>query len=183
MSKKRYVVLDRDGTIIFERHYLSDPALVELLPNAAAGMRSMADMGFGLIMVTNQSGVGRGFFDESRLAEIHQRLADLLAAEGVYLDGIYYCPHLPSDNCTCRKPSTGLIETAAKELDFVPSDCFVIGDKPCDIELGENAGAKTILVKTGYGAKFAESGEIAPNYIVDDLLAAAQVISCQKVSV
>lgn len=176
MARRHFVVLDRDGTIIVERHYLSDPCQVELFPGTARGLRQLARMGLGLVIMTNQSGIGRGFFDESRLEQIHRRLQELLAAEGVYLNGIYYCPHTPDEHCLCRKPKTGLIDKAAQELNFNPQDSFVIGDKPCDIELGQQVGATTLLVRTGYGAEVAASGAIAPDYVVDDLWEAAQLI-------
>ncbi len=176
MPQRRFVVLDRDGTIIVERHYLSNPHQVELLPNAANGLCYMQEMGLGLVVVTNQSGIGRGFFDEDCLDHIHKQMRILLEAEGIYLDALYFCPHTPEDNCLCRKPRTGLIELAAEELDFDPKDCFVIGDKSCDIELGRRVGAKTILVRTGYGAQLISDPTLTPNYIVDDLWAASQVI-------
>ena len=176
MSKRRFVLLDRDGTIIVERHYLSNPAQVELLPNAAHGLRQMRDLGLGLVVITNQSGIGRGFFDEMRLQQIHARLAELLAVEGIALDALYFCPHLPADDCACRKPRPGLIESAAQALDFDPPHCFVIGDKACDIELGQRVGATTFLVRTGYGAPEAAHLTRPPDYIVDDLGAAAQII-------
>jgi len=176
MSNRRFVILDRDGTIIVERHYLSDPDQVELLPNAANGLRRMRDLGLGLVVITNQSAIGRRFFDEARLKQIHARLDELLEAEGITIDALYFCPHLPDDDCTCRKPRTGLIEAAAADLDFDPGDCFVIGDKPCDIELGQRIGATTFLVRTGYGTQEIPDLTIPPDYIVDDLLAASQVI-------
>jgi D-glycero-D-manno-heptose 1,7-bisphosphate phosphatase len=176
MTPKRFVLLDRDGTIIKERHYLSDPQQVELLPNAAKGLRLMRTMNLGLVGITNQSAIGRGFFDEVRLEQIHQRMGELLEAEGVYLDGIYYCPHTPADECTCRKPSVDLVNRAAKALEFSPHESFVIGDKPCDLELGQRVGARTFLVRTGYGAQFAIDGAVNPDYVVDDLWGAALVI-------
>jgi D-glycero-D-manno-heptose 1,7-bisphosphate phosphatase len=93
MSQRRFAVLDRDGTIIVERHYLSDASQVELIPGVAGGLRHLREMGLGLIVITNQSGIGRGFFDQARLDLIHQRLRELLQAEGVNLDDIYSCPH------------------------------------------------------------------------------------------
>jgi D-glycero-D-manno-heptose 1,7-bisphosphate phosphatase len=114
MTQRRFVVLDRDGTIIVERHYLSDPAGVELLPRVASGLQHLSALGLGVVVVTNQSGVGRGLFDTTRLALIHQQLCVLLAAEGIHLDGIYFCPHIPADDCACRKPRTGLLERAAQ---------------------------------------------------------------------
>src|SRR4051794_39513886 len=95
MSRQRFVLLDRDGTINVEHHYLSRPEQVELLPEAARGLRHMQSLGLGLVVITNQSGIGRGYFNEIRLTQIHQRLLDLLAAEQVRLSAIYYCPHTP----------------------------------------------------------------------------------------
>lgn len=176
MKSKPFVLLDRDGTIIVERHYLSDPAQVELIPGAAQGLWEMQKMGLGLVAITNQSGIGRGYFSLARLTEIHQRMCQLLAVEGVDLDRIYYCPHRPEDNCLCRKPLTGMVQLAAKELGFDPQHSFVIGDKPCDIELGQRVGATTFLVRTGYGAAIAAEGIVTPDYIVNDLEEAANKI-------
>ena len=176
MRERRFVVLDRDGTIIVERHYLSDPRQVELICGAARGLRKLREQGLGLVVLTNQSPISRGHFDETRLSLIHQRLEELLAVEGVEMDGIYFCPHTPEDDCRCRKPRTGLIELAAKELDFDPQACFVIGDKACDIELGRRVGAKTFLVRTGYGTQVDAEGIVVPDYVVDGLEDAVQVI-------
>lgn len=177
MGGKRFVLLDRDGTINAERHYLSEPEQIELLPNAARGMAEMARLGLGLAIVTNQSGLARGYFNAATLDRIHDRLRRLLhEATGVALDGIYCCPHLPDHDCRCRKPLPGLIEMAAAELGFKPAQAFVVGDKPCDIDLGRNVRAATFLVRTGYGAKYAEDAELRPDYVVDDLWHAAQVI-------
>ena len=176
MTQRRFVVLDRDGVIIVERHYLSDPQRVTLIAGAASGLREMREMGLGLVVVTNQSAIGQKLFDRERLDLIHRRLHDLLEAEGAHLDDIYFCPHTPEDNCRCRKPQPGLVELAALELDFDPLACFVIGDKACDIELGQRVGATTFLVRTGYGAQVAAEGIVTPDYVVDDLPDAARVI-------
>ena len=176
MTRRRFAVLDRDGTIIVERHYLSDPRQVELIHGAASGLREMSEMGLGLVVITNQSAIDRGFFDEARLDLIHQRLRELLDVEGVRLDGIYVCPHTPEDDCPCRKPRPGLIELAAKQLGFDPQACFVIGDKACDIELGQWVGATTFLVRTGYGAQVAAETTVTADHLVDDLWEAAQVV-------
>jgi D-glycero-D-manno-heptose 1,7-bisphosphate phosphatase len=176
MQRRRFVVLDRDGTMIVERHYLSDPAKVQLLPGAASGLRQLSEMGLGLAVVTNQSALGRGFLDRARLDLIHRRLDELLEAEGVHLNGIYFCPHTPQEDCRCRKPRPGLLDLAAKELDFDPKACFVIGDKPCDIELGQWFGATTFLTRTGYGAQVAKEDKATPDYTVDGLQEAAQAI-------
>jgi D-glycero-D-manno-heptose 1,7-bisphosphate phosphatase len=170
------VVLDRDGTIIEEREYLSDSAGVRLIPGAAAALRELKKMGFGLVVITNQSGVARGFFTEAMLQQIHARLEQLLAETGVRLDGIYICPHGPEDDCDCRKPKLGLMRQAATDLGFAPEHSIVIGDKPSDIEMGRNAGAVTFLVRTGYGACVeAAQGSLA-DFVIDDLPAAVRVI-------
>ena len=170
------MVLDRDGTIIFERHYLSDPSEVQLLPGSAAGLRSMRELGLGTIVITNQSAIGRGMINEAQLDLIHKRFCELLEQEGVFLDGIYFCPHLPEEGCDCRKPAPALLRSAAQELNFDPGESFVIGDKVCDIELGRRVGATTILVRTGYGEHF-EKGEVPqPDFAVNDLKEAAKVM-------
>jgi len=176
MNRKRYVLLDRDGTLLVSRHYLSDPAKVQLLPGVGSALRQMTAAGFGLIVVTNQSGLERGYFDEGRLALIHGRMRELLRKEQVLLDDIYYCPHVPEDNCECRKPETGMVEQAARDHDFDPRDCLVIGDNVCDMHLGKKIGAPTFLVRTGYGATTAIGGKVNPNYVVDNIWAAAQIV-------
>jgi D-glycero-D-manno-heptose 1,7-bisphosphate phosphatase len=175
----RFVLLDRDGTIIVERHYLSSPEDVELLPGAAKGLRILKGLGLGIVVITNQSAIGRGYIDEARLAEIHLRMKILLESEGVILDGIYYCPHHPDVKCICRKPETGMPSLAAKEFDFKPEESFVIGDKECDIKLGQRIGAKTFLVLTGYGKKTALNDKVRADYIVADLDEAATAIQRQ----
>jgi len=173
---RRCVLLDRDGTIVFERGYIRDPEEIELLPGAASALKRLAESGFALAVVTNQSAVGRGLLTEDRLEEIHQRLRELLAAEGVDLAGIYSCPHVPEDGCSCRKPETGLFDRASRELGFQPSESFVIGDKQCDVELGQRAGATAILVRTGYGEEVAKDGSVTPDYVAEDLAEAARII-------
>lgn len=174
---RRFVVLDRDGTLIVERGYLSDPDGVELLPATAEGLRRLRALDLGLVVITNQSGLARGYFDEPRLSRIHERMSALLAAEGLALDGLYVCPHLPDAGCNCRKPHPGLLQQAACALGFFARDSFVIGDKACDIELGQGVGAATILVRTGYGAQEEATGTTRADYVVDDLVGAADLIA------
>jgi D-glycero-D-manno-heptose 1,7-bisphosphate phosphatase len=180
--QRRFVLCDRDGTINVEKHYLSDPDQLQLLPSAAAGLRQMAIMGLGLVVVTNQSAIGRGLFDTDRLEAIHNRLRELLRAEGVELDGIYHCPHLPEDGCACRKPAAGMIEQAASDLGFQPDEAFFIGDKTCDIDAGRAANATTLLVRTGYGGEHETDKACRPDFVVDDLASAAAVIQQTIVS-
>jgi D-glycero-D-manno-heptose 1,7-bisphosphate phosphatase len=177
MTDRRFVILDRDGTVNVEKNYLTDPVDMELLPGAAAGLRRMRELGLGLVLITNQSAVGRGVIDRSGLDRIHGRLCALLADAGVSLDGIYVCPHHPAENCACRKPKTALVALAARELDFDPARSFVIGDKACDIVLGQRVGATTLLVLTGYGAATKAEGGVRPDLVVQDLEEAAEAIA------
>jgi len=173
-SAPRTVILDRDGTIVVDRDYLDDPAQLEFLPGALAGLRLLRERGHRLVVVTNQSGVGRGRFPLARVAEVHARLSQLLREAGAAIDGIYYCPHRPEDRCECRKPKPRLVLQAASELGFEPTDCVVIGDKSSDIELGRNVGAITLLVSaTG---RTSDNRPAAPDYVVRDLLEAARLL-------
>jgi D-glycero-D-manno-heptose 1,7-bisphosphate phosphatase len=174
---KRFVLLDRDGTIIVEKNYLSDPDQIELLPHAAAGLRHLNALGFGLVLITNQSGIGRGYFTRLTVDTIHVKLAELLSADGVVFDGVYLCPHTPDDQCSCRKPEPGLALQAAAELHFDPKQAIVIGDKPCDIDLASRIGAKSILVRTGYGESFWQTGQLHPDLVACDLEDAARLLA------
>lgn len=174
---KKYIVLDRDGTVIFDRHYLSDPDGVELLPGAAEGLRRMVDMGFDLVLLSNQSGVGRGYFDDASVHACNDRMAELLKPHGVTFKAMYYCPHTPEENCDCRKPGIGLMEQAARELGFDPADVFMIGDKTADMGVGRNSGATTILVRTGKGAAHEALCPEDTDYVEDDLRGVARRIA------
>jgi D-glycero-alpha-D-manno-heptose 1-phosphate guanylyltransferase len=174
--KSRYVILDRDGTLNVEKNYLSDPRQLELLPGATEGLGLLQSRDFGIVVVTNQSGIGRGYFSEDGLEQIHQRLLNLLNKQGITLDRIYYCPHDPADHCACRKPEPGLVWQAAAELGFDPHQAFVVGDKPCDIEMGRRVGATTVLVRTGYGAQFSSTGACQPDYVAQNLVEAANLM-------
>lgn len=173
---KRYVLLDRDGTINREVNYLSDPAQVELYAGTGPGLRQMLDLDLGLIMMTNQSGLGRGYFRQKDLDKVQERLMELLADFEVVIDGIYVCPHRPEEYCHCRKPRPGMVYRAAAEFGFNPKESFVIGDKACDIGMGRTVGATTILVRTGYGNRYEKLTSPTPDFIVDDLLEAASTI-------
>jgi D-glycero-D-manno-heptose 1,7-bisphosphate phosphatase len=175
-SARRFVLLDRDGTINVEKHYLSDPALLELYPGAAEAMRQLQAKGFGLAVVTNQAGIARGKITMAQLDAVHAKLGAMLATEGVSLDGVYFCPHGPDDDCDCRKPAPGMIEQAVRELGFDPRQAFVVGDKGIDIGLGKAVGATTILVRTGYGAETEREKRADPDYVADDLPDAARWI-------
>lgn len=147
----RFALLDRDGTILAEKHYLKSIDQMELLPGAAEGLRLLAARGFGLIVITNQSGIGRGLVTVEEVEAVHAELRRRLAEEGVKIAAIYYCPHSPAEACDCRKPLTKLAEQARTEFGFDFAESVVIGDKASDIEFGRSLGAQTILVRTGYG--------------------------------
>jgi D-glycero-D-manno-heptose 1,7-bisphosphate phosphatase len=172
---RRYALLDRDGTIVVEKNYLKSKDQLELLPHAVEGLRMLRSQGFGLIVISNQSGIGRGLVTSDEVEAIHAELKGRLAQEGVILAGIYYCPHAPSENCVCRKPRTALALQAAKDLGFDPVESVVIGDKTSDIEFGRALNARTILVRTGYGLEHVHTTR--PDMIADNLAHAARLIS------
>ncbi len=175
--------LDRDGTINFDRVYINDARLVELIPRAGEAIRLAQAKGYKIVVVTNQSGVGRGIIQERALTEIHARLDELLAAEGASIDSYKICLHHPQDNCACRKPKPALVFAAAKELNIDISRSFFIGDKMSDVEAGKNSGCKaSILLLTGKGEKentllqLNAKGGTAPDRIEEDLHSAVEWI-------
>jgi histidinol-phosphate phosphatase family protein len=141
--------LDRDGTLIVDQGYPSRPDLVRLLPGAAAGLAELARDGFRLVLVSNQSGVGRGLVTREQAEGVHRRAVECLAAHGVRLDGSYYCYHAPWEGCACRKPSPQLLRRAAEELNLDLGRSFLVGDKPSDVAAGRAAGCRTVLLAAG----------------------------------
>lgn len=172
----RLALCDRDGTIMVDRGYLVSAEGVELLPGAAEGLRHLARLGLVPVVVTNQSAVGRGWLDGAGLEAIHERFRQLLAETGTAVAGIYVCPHRPEDGCACRKPLPELAERAACDFQADLSRSFVIGDKASDVELARRVGATAILVRTGYGAEVEAGGQARPDFVVDDLAAAARLV-------
>lgn len=172
----RLVLIDRDGTINVERHYLSSPDQIELFEGSAEAIKLLKDLGLPVAVVTNQSAIGRGYFDLAQLEEIHERLREVLRESETGIDAVYFCPHTPEDDCECRKPFTDMARQAAAEFGAELSKSFVIGDNVCDIELGRNVGATTILVRTGYGKRTEAEKLTEPDYIVENLLEAANLI-------
>jgi len=149
---KRIALLDRDGTIIVDKVYLRDPDLIEFAPGAIEGLKLLRDSGFVLLLVTNQSGVARGYFDEACLARIHDRLEAMLARHGIELAKIYYCPHGPNDNCQCRKPATGMVRQAMADFGFCAGHAVVIGDSDADMRLAEASGIRGIRIGSEPGS-------------------------------
>lgn len=173
---RRFVLLDRDGTINEEIGHVLSPAELRLIPGAAEAIRDLRALGLGILVVTNQSPVGRGWITEADLAAIHDRLRELLRAAGADVDAIEHCPHLPEDDCPCRKPRTGMIDRAAAELGFDPAEAFVVGDHAGDMALGRAVGARTIFVRSGHGEEELEGARNLADRVVADLSAAAAAI-------
>ncbi len=174
------VFLDRDGTLIDELGYLADPEGVRLYPGAALAVHALNEAGIPVVLVTNQSGIARGMFTEETLGQVHDRLRQLLAAEGAVLDDIRYCPHHPELGpaqyraaCLCRKPGPGMILTARERLHLDLAKSWVVGDAARDLEAGRRAGvAHLVLVRTGKGARTerdATEAERGDWTVVDDL--------------
>lgn len=176
---KRAVFLDRDGTLIEEKGYLHRTDEVVIFPGASRALKKLQDAGFALFMVTNQSGVGRGYFGLSDVERVHQHLAEELSRDGVYFAQIYIAPEHPDHPSRGRKPSPAFLYDARDEFGVDLGESYMIGDKLIDLQCGWNAGVKkSILVRTGYGAELerASPRELGAALVVDDLGAAAQQI-------
>ena len=181
MKKRKAVFLDRDGTIVAHEPYLSSPDQLRLLPNAAKGIRLFKEYGYLIIVITNQSGIARGFFDEERLVLIHQKLLGILEEEGVMIDDLYFCPHHIEGiiehykvDCDCRKPKPGMLLDAARKHHIDLTQSLMIGDSEADMLAGKNAGCKCVLIKDICGSDAC----VAPaDYIVKDLLEAASLFA------
>ncbi len=172
-AANKVVILDRDGTLVIDRGYLSDPAGLEFEPGAAEGMKWLYSRGYRLVVITNQSGVGRGLFAIERVEAMNERLNAMAEEAGVKLAGIYYCPHAPDDGCDCRKPALGLMTRAASELGFDPKSAIMIGDQESDMEFGRRAGATTVLIAAGASAAHVRT---EPDIIASNLMEAARAI-------
>ena len=145
-TPRRLALIDRDGTIIIDKVYLRDPDGIEFAPGAIDGLRLLRDAGFVLVLITNQSGIARGYFDAATLERIHERLQSMLAAEDLQLEAIYFCPHGPDDGCDCRKPAPGLVREAMRDLRVRPDEAVVIGDSDADIGAADAAGVPSVRV-------------------------------------
>jgi len=150
-SQLNTILLDRDGTLIRECHYLSDPDKVELIPGIISPMRHLCRLGIRFFLVTNQSGIGRGYFSQTEYLAVQKRLRSLLQVQGITLAGEVFCPHAPEESCPCRKPNLGMWEQLRTSYQLDPRNTVMIGDKRGDIAFGLNASLYTILVLTGHG--------------------------------
>lgn len=184
--RNRAVFLDRDGTINEDCGYPGRFDDIRIYPYSTEAVRLIREAGMKAVVVTNQSGVGRGFFTEDDLLRLHGRMAEVFESAGAPLDAFYYCPHFEGSArpeydaaCECRKPGTGMIRRAAEDLGLDPSVSYMVGDKVEDILLGVNAGAQPILVLSGYGRESLAAlreRDIRPAFVADTLLEAAQWI-------
>jgi D-glycero-D-manno-heptose 1,7-bisphosphate phosphatase len=183
-GRRAAVFVDRDGTLVVERGYLSDPRDIELLPGALRAISTLNAAGFPVVVISNQSGVGRGLFPLSRVHDAMARMRGALRAGGVELDAVYFCPHRPEAGCSCRKPGTGLLERAADDLQLDLARSAMVGDKLIDAETARRAGALGILVRTGYGKdeeqRLAAEAEPPPDAICEDLEEAAAFILARR---
>ena len=169
-KRQKAVFLDRDGTLCEEVNYLSRPEDLRLFSFSAEAVRLLNENGFLVILITNQSGIARGFFDEKALNEIHAKLQKEFAESDAKLDAIYFCPHNSTDNCACRKPKIGMIEQAIEDFSLDLENSWIIGDKAIDVETGFNAQLKTALVLTGYGNTEIEKLEKKPDLMAENIL-------------
>ena len=177
--------LDRDGTLIEEREYLHHPGQVALFPGAGAALRQLQDAGFLLFIVTNQSGVGRGYFSLADVENVHRHLTEQLAKEGVRFEKIYFAPEAPEQPSRGRKPSPQFLFDARDGFGVDLARSYIIGDKISDLECGWNAGVKkSLLVRTGYGAELERKSpeKLKHAVVVDDFAAAARWILSPKES-
>ena len=169
MSVKRFILADRDGTLIEEKHYLSDPDQVVLIPGCGHALSQANQMGWEIVCLSNQSGVGRGYFGISDVEAVNKRVQELLKKDGATINTFYFCPDHPDIPSHRRKPAPGMAEEAAQEFGFDLSQSVVVGDKDVDIQLAKAIGAVSVLVRTGYGRKHEEAKDCEPDYIIESI--------------
>ena len=172
-SNNRAVFLDRDGTIMEDATYVGKVEHVVLIPHAPQALKRLQDAGYKLFIITNQSGVGRGYFTREAVESIHAHLKEHFGRAGVRFDRYYVCPHHPEDNCECRKPKPKFLLDAAREYGLDLSGCFMIGDRASDVQAGLNAGVRTVLVLTGAGRETLTNQEVKPDHVANDIAEAA----------
>jgi D-glycero-D-manno-heptose 1,7-bisphosphate phosphatase len=159
---QRAIFADRDGTVIDDVSYIADASQVKLVTGAAAGLAALRDQGFRLVVVSNQSGIGRGLISEEQARAVHDRFVSELRRHGIRLDDVRYCPHAPGDGCACRKPLPGLLVESSRDLGIDLGRSYMVGDKPSDVEAGRSAGCMTILLGS------AKPGAAAADHVARD---------------
>lgn len=177
------VFLDRDGTVNVEENYISSPDQLQLIPRAGTAIRELNKLGTRVFIITNQSGVARGYFSEAAVHDIHEALRALLKKENAFVDDFFYCPHLPGAEverynivCDCRKPKPGMLLQAQHQYTVDLRRSFVVGDRCIDIAAGKAVGAGTVMVSTGYGTQEILNCRNQPDFFAHDLLDGVQYI-------
>lgn len=177
------VFIDKDGTLIHDVPYNVDPSLIRLQEGAACGLRQLKDQGYLLIIVSNQSGVAHGYFNEEALTAVQEKLQDELKKDGVQLDGAFFCPHHPQGtvkryavSCECRKPKPGMLMKAATQFDIDLSQSWMIGDILHDVEAGNKAGCSTILIDNGNETEWQPGADRHPTEVVKNIRQAVSII-------
>ena len=171
--------IDRDGTINANIGYIDNPDSFKMHSGVAEGIKLLNKDGFKVIIITNQSGIARGFFSEETLDKIHDKMKTELSDKGAKIDAIYYCPHHPDDKCDCRKPEAGLLEKAIRDFDIDIDESFIIGDRMLDVEAGHKVGIKTVLVPENKEKVAIEmkNSRVDPDFICDDFITGAEWVA------
>jgi lipopolysaccharide heptosyltransferase II len=186
LNRQKAIFLDRDGTLIQDKNFISKVEDVEFIPGSIKAVKIFKDMGYKVVIVSNQSGIGRGILTREIVDKINEYMLDQLKKDNLDIDGVYYCPHIPDDNCECRKPNLKMVNQASSRLNLNLKNSWAIGDKLSDVMLGQNMGGKGVLVLTGFGKrelqKIKDKSNIKPDFVVENLLEAAVLIQkdCQK---
>jgi D-glycero-D-manno-heptose 1,7-bisphosphate phosphatase len=184
-AKNKAVLLDRDGTLIYDRpgYYLTDPEKLKILKNTPESLKILQNLGFKLFIVSNQSAIGRELITERKARAINKKLKDMLKNYDIKINGIYYCPHRPDAKCKCRKPETLLGRRIIKRYKLNPKLCYMIGDKKTDIEFGYNLNMKTVFVKTGHGrSELKKYKKIKTDFSAANILNAARWVEKNEIS-
>jgi D-glycero-D-manno-heptose 1,7-bisphosphate phosphatase len=176
---RKAIFLDRDGTVSEDTGYMTDPTIYKVFPWSGQAVRRINESGMLAVLITNQSGVERGYFTEETVRAFHAVLTAELARCSAHLDAIYFCPHRPETGCDCRKPKAGMVRQAALELGIDLAESFIVGDRYLDVETARAAGMRAALVRTGHGAEELEmyrDSLFQPNVVADNLLSAVEAI-------
>jgi len=180
LEQEKAVFLDRDGTLIHDKNFISKVEDVEFVPGSIQAVKILKDLGYKVVIVSNQSGIGRGILTKEIVDKINEFIVNQLKRDNLDIDGVYYCPHNPEDNCACRKPNLEMVNQAASRLNLSLKNSWAIGDKLSDVMLGKNMGGKGGLVLTGYGKKELEkikgNSVVKPDFVVNTLLDGAFLI-------
>jgi histidinol-phosphate phosphatase family protein len=173
--------LDRDGTIIEDKDFIKSPDEIEFVPGSLEAIKMLRSLRYRIVVISNQSGIGKKILTEKMVNDVNQSFLRQLEEQSAPVDALYFCPHHPDDDCGCRKPKTGMIEQAVKELRLDLEDAVVVGDKLADVKLGKKIGATTVLVLTGYGREMLDklkdsNPDEKPDFVAENLLSAASWI-------